>query len=98
MFRVGNSVQVIVSSKGPGSIPGHSTIFLCYQMNIKCPILTYKAEKPCRPFLPILPNRSFLDQSSSEMRQLPLSKLEAQPESYSRVAWRRPSLRGEKFH
>ena len=66
-----------MSSKGPGSIPGHSTIFLCYQMNIKCPILTYKAEKPCLPFLPILPNRSFLYQSSSELRELSLSKFDS---------------------
>ena len=56
-----------MSSKGPGSIPGQSTIFLCYQMNIKCPILTYKDENPC---LPSLPNRSFLDQLNAEIREL----------------------------
>ena len=59
-----------MSSKGPGSIPGHSTIFLCYQMNIKCPILTYKDEKPCLPSLPSLPKWLIPNQLNAEIREL----------------------------
>ena len=57
-----------MSRKGPGSNPGKS--FKCYQMNIKCPILTYEDENPCLPSLPSLPNRSFLDQLTAEIREL----------------------------
>ena len=63
-----------MSSNGPGSIPGHSTIFLTYQIHKKVLILTYIDEKAFLPCLPCLPNGSFLDQSSSLLRQLPLSK------------------------
>ena len=54
-----------MSSKVPGSIPGHSTIFLC---EYKMPNFdNYKGGNQC---LPTLPNRLFLDQLKAEIRVL----------------------------
>ena len=69
--RVGNSKQSVMSRV---QSPAPALTSYLIKFIKKCLILTYIDEKVCLPCLPCLPNGLFLNQSSSEIMQLPLSK------------------------
>ena len=69
LFRVSNVPKVRVR------LPATPRSFFVIKFIKKCLILTYIDEKVSLPCLPCLPNSGlFLNQSSSEIIQLPLSK------------------------